>query len=138
MSVKDTDLLGNASSIDENIDVAVVNSDIVDSLLNGSLIANIDLVKANIDTSLGGELAGRLLTQLLLNVEDGNALDANLRKGLSHVVTQSAAAAMSELAKSEVRMEVKRTYPVITATLPQRVNFFMVGGRSSSSSDLRG
>ena len=138
MSVKHVDLLGNASGVDENIDVAVVSSDIMDSLLDGGLITNIDLVEANVDTSLGRELTGRLLTQFLLNVEDGNALDTDLRESLSHAVTQSATAAMSGLAKSQVRMEVRRSYPVITATWPQRVNFFMVGGRSSSSSALRG
>jgi hypothetical protein len=96
MSVKDVDLLGNAGSVDENIDVAVVGSDILNSLLDGSFVTNVDLVEADIDTSLGGELLGRFLSKVLLNVEDGNALDANFREGLSHVVAESATAAVSE------------------------------------------
>ena len=130
MSVKDVDLLGNAGSVDENIDLAVVVGDILDGLLNGRSVTDVDLVEADVDTSLGRELLGRLFSKFLLDIKDGNALDANLRESLSHVVTQSTAAAMSELAKSEVRMEVKRTYPVITATWPKRVNFCMVGGRA--------
>ena len=96
MSVKGVDLLGNASSVDENIDVAVVGSDILNSLLNGGFVTDVDLVEANIDTSLSRELLSRLLAKLLLNIEDGNALYTNFREGLSHVVTESTAAAVSE------------------------------------------
>jgi hypothetical protein len=96
MSVKDVDLLGNAGSVDENIDVAVVGSDVLNSLLNGSFVTDVDLVEANVDTSLSGELLGRLLSEILLNIEDGNALDADFREGLSHVVTESTTAAVNE------------------------------------------
>lgn len=94
--MKDVDLLGNAGSVDENIDVAVVSSDILNSLLDGSFVTDVDLVEANIDTSLSRELLGRLLAEFLLNIKDGDALDTNFREGLSHVVTESAAAAVSQ------------------------------------------
>jgi hypothetical protein len=96
MIAKDVDLLGNAGSVDENIDVAVVGSDILNSLLDGSFVTNVDLVEADIDTSLSGELLSRLLAQLLLNVEDGNALDTDFRESLSHVVAESTTAAVNE------------------------------------------
>lgn len=96
MSLKNVDLLGNAGGVDENIDVAVVGSDILNSLLNGSLVTDVDLVEADVNASLSRELLGRLLAEFLLNIEDGNALDANFREGLSHVVTKSTAAAVSE------------------------------------------
>jgi hypothetical protein len=96
ISVKDLDLLGNASSVDENIDLAVVGSDILNGLLNSGLVTNVDLVETDVDTSLSGELLGRLLAKLLLNIEDGNALDTNFREGLSHVVTESTAATVNE------------------------------------------
>jgi hypothetical protein len=97
MSVKDVDLLGNAGSVDENINLAVVGSDILNSLLNGSLVTDVDLVEADVDTSLSGELLGRLLAKLLLDIEDGNALDADLRESLGHVVTKSTTAAVGEI-----------------------------------------
>jgi hypothetical protein len=96
MSMKDVDLLGNAGSVDENIDVAVVGSDILDSLLDSSFVTDVDLVEANVDTSLSGELLGRLLSELLLDIEDGNALDTDFRESLSHVVTESTTAAVIE------------------------------------------
>jgi len=96
MSVKDVDLLGNAGSVDENIDVAVVGSNVLNSLLDGSLVTDVDLVEADIDTGLSRELLGRLLAKLLLNIEDGNALDTNFREGLSHVVTESATTTVIE------------------------------------------
>jgi hypothetical protein len=96
MSVKDVDLLGNAGSVDENIDLAVVGSDILNSLLDGSFVTDVDLVEANVDTSLSGELLGRLLSQLLLDIEYGNALDADFRESLGHVVTESTTATVSE------------------------------------------
>jgi len=94
--VKDVDLLGNAGSVDENIDVAVVGSNVLNSLLDGSLVTDVDLVEADIDTGLSRELLGRLLAKLLLNIEDGNALDTNFREGLSHVVTESATTTVIE------------------------------------------
>jgi hypothetical protein len=96
MSLKDVDLLSNAGSVDENIDLAIVGSDVLDGLLNGGLVTNVDLVEANIDTGLSRELLGRLLAKFLLNVEDGNALDTDFREGLSHVVTESTAATVNE------------------------------------------
>lgn len=94
--MKDVDLLGNAGSVDENIDVAVVGSNVLNSLLDGSLVTDVNLVEANIDTGLSRELLGRLLAKLLLNIEDGNALDTNFREGLSHVVTESATTTVIE------------------------------------------
>lgn len=94
--MKDVDLLGNAGSVDENIDVAVVGSNVLNSLLDGSLVTDVDLVEADIDTGLSRELLGRLLAKLLLNIEDGNALDTNFREGLSHVVTESATTTVIE------------------------------------------
>jgi hypothetical protein len=85
------DSLGDSSGVDEDIDMSIVVSGILDGLLNGLGITNVDLVEANVDTSLGGKFAGRLFTELLLDVEDGNALDADLRESLRHVVAKSAA-----------------------------------------------
>ena len=95
MSVKDVDLLGNAGSIDKNIDLAVVGSDILNSLLDGSFVTDVDLVETDINAGLSGELLGGFFSKLLLDIEDGNALDANLREGLSHVVPKATTAAVS-------------------------------------------
>ena len=89
-------LLGNAGSVDENIDLTVVGSDILNGLLDGGLITDVDLVEADVDTGLGRELLGRLFTKFLLDIEDGNALDANLRESLCHIVAQSTTAAASD------------------------------------------
>ena len=97
--VKEDNLLSNTSGVDENVDSAVVSGNILDSLLNGSLVTDVDLVEADVDTSLSGEVLSGLLAELLLNIKDGNALDANLREGLSHVVTESAATAVNSISR---------------------------------------
>ena len=62
MSVKDVDLLGNAGSIDKNIDLAVVGSDILNSLLDGSFVTDVDLVETDINAGLR-RAAGRIFLQ---------------------------------------------------------------------------
>lgn len=99
IGVKEDNLLGNTSGVDENVDSAVVSGNILDSLLNRSLVTDIDLVEADVDTSLSGEVLSGLLAELLLNIKDGNALDANLGEGLSHVVTESAATAVNSISR---------------------------------------
>jgi len=99
IGVKEDNLLGNTSGVDENVDSAVVSGNILDSLLNRSLVTDIDLVEADVDTSLSGEVLSGLLAELLLNIKDGNALDANLGEGLSHVVTESAATAVISISQ---------------------------------------
>jgi len=99
IGVKEDNLLGNTSGVDENVDSAVVSGNILDSLLNRSLVTDIDLVEADVDTSLSGEVLSGLLAELLLNIKDGNALDANLGEGLSHVVTESTATAVISISQ---------------------------------------
>lgn len=92
-------LLGDTSSVDQNVDLAVVIGDILDSLVNGIGVTDVDPVETHVDAGLLRQLAGRLVTKLLLDVQNGNALDADFRKGLSHVVSKSASTTVSKVSK---------------------------------------
>ena len=86
-------LLGNAGSVDENVELSVVLNDVLDGLAHSLAIAHVDAVEADVDASLLGQVTGSLLAELLLNVHDGDATNTDLSEGLRHVVAETATAA---------------------------------------------
>jgi len=85
------DLLGYAGGADENVDLAKVVDNILNSIENGACIPDVDPVEAHVDTGLGRELSGCFVTELLLDVHDCNALNPNFCKRLCHVQAESTA-----------------------------------------------
>lgn len=90
------DLLGDTGGVEEDVNLAVVVDNVADGLLDGTTVTDVDLVEANVDTGLLGELASGLLAELLLDIHDGNATDTDLREGLGHVEAETTTTAVKE------------------------------------------
>ena len=88
------DLLGDSGGVDEHVKLSVVLDDVLDGLAHSLAIADVDAVEADIDTGLLSEFASCLLSELLLDIHDRNATYTHLGEGLSHVVSQTASAAV--------------------------------------------
>jgi hypothetical protein len=89
-------LLGNAGSVDEHVELTVVVNDVLDGLAHSLTVAHVDAVETDVDASLLSEVSSGLLAELLLHVHDGDATNTNLSEGLRHVVAETATAAGSE------------------------------------------
>ena len=86
-------LLGDTRSRDEHINAAVVVLDVLNGVLNGTGVTDIDLVEAHINASLLVQNLSRLLSELLLDIHNGNAGDTDLCQSLGHVVSKTTSTA---------------------------------------------
>lgn len=67
-----------------------MSDNVRDGLSDGRSITDVDLVESNVDASVLRELASSLLTDLWLDIENGETTDTNLSKSLSHVQAEAA------------------------------------------------
>ncbi len=88
-------LLGNPSRVDQDIHRAKGVHHVGHNLLDGALVADVDLVKLDGNTSAIMKLGGRLVPQFLLHIHDRNRFDPDLTQRLRHVVAQAASATVS-------------------------------------------
>jgi len=84
--------LRNAGSVDKDVQLAIVVDNVLDSLAHSLTVAHVDAVEAYVDASLLAKLAGCLVSELLLNVHDGDTAHADLSQRLRHVQTETTTA----------------------------------------------
>lgn len=87
--IREKNSLSDTSRADENVDGTKVGVGVLDGVLNGSTVTDVNLVEANVDAGLFGELPGSQVASLLLDVEDGNTANTDFGKSLSHVESQT-------------------------------------------------
>ena len=63
--------------------------DILNDLVDGIAITNVNLVEAYVGARLLGQLLRGSVTSFLLDVKDSYALNANFAEGLRHVETKA-------------------------------------------------
>jgi hypothetical protein len=66
-----------------------VIDNVLDGLAHSLTVAHVDAIEADVDSGLLTELTRSLVTELLLDVHNGNTTDADLGEGLSHVVSET-------------------------------------------------
>ena len=88
-----SNILRDTSSVDKDVDAAVVIHYILHSLPDSLSIAHIDAIEANIHSSLLTKLSSGFVAQFLLDVNDGDASTAHFCECLRHVVAETTAAA---------------------------------------------
>lgn len=88
------DLLGDASGVDEDINLAEAIMDVLDGLSDLIVPADIHGIVDGLDTGLLLNLLGSLLADVWLAIENGDATDTSFNKALGHVVAKTTSAAV--------------------------------------------
>jgi len=84
--------LCDASGVDEHIDAPIVVHNVLDGACDCQFVCDIGGIESNIYAGLLTQFASCELAGFLLDVEDGNAMDAGFGKSLCHVVAQTTTA----------------------------------------------
>lgn len=75
---KIVDLLSDTGGVEKDVDLAKMVDDVLDCLTDGLAVTHIDTVESHVDAGLLAELLGSLVSELLLDIEDGDTADADL------------------------------------------------------------
>jgi hypothetical protein len=81
--------IGNTGRVDQDIGGTVLLDNAVNGGIDGGTVTNVDLEEGNGKARLLVELSGRLVSKLLVGIEDDNSLGTGLSTGAGHVVTQT-------------------------------------------------
>lgn len=82
--------ISDTGGVDQDVRSAIFLNDGVDGLDDRISITDIDLEEGDWETSESVELSSRLVTEILVGIEDDDALGASFSAGTGHVVTETA------------------------------------------------